>query len=74
MMWMRVWSSWAKSGNISVNMEAISPATLNEILQKYYLEVRKQDGMEYELDSLKVMQVTLERYLSDKKYPMHTAS
>jgi len=31
MMWMRVWSSWAKSGNISVNMEAISPATLNEM-------------------------------------------
>ena len=46
-----------------------SPATLDEILQKYYLEVRKQDGSDYEPDSLKVMQAALERYLSDKKYP-----
>ena len=46
--WMRVWSSWAKSRNINVNMETISPAALDEILQKYYLEVRKQDGTDYE--------------------------
>ena len=50
-------------------METISPAAVDEILQKYYLEVRKQDGSEYEPDSLKVVQVALERYLSDKKYP-----
>ena len=66
---MRVGSSWATSRNINVNMETISPATLDEILQKYYLEVRKQDGSDYEPDSLKVMQAALERYLSDKKYP-----
>ena len=66
---MRVWSSWAKSRNINVNMETISPAALDEILQKYYLEVRKQDGTDYEPDSLKVMQAALERYLSDKTYP-----
>ena len=66
---MRVWSSWAKSRNININMETISPAALDEILQKYYLEVRKQDGSEYEPDSLQVMQAALERYLSDKKYP-----
>ena len=39
---------------------------LDEILQKYYLEVRKQDGTDYETDSLKVMQAALERCLSDK--------
>ena len=39
--WMRVWSSWATSRNINVNMENISPAALDEILQKYSLEVRK---------------------------------
>ena len=67
--WTRVWSSWAKARNINVNMETISPAALDEILQKYYLEVRKQDGSEYEPDSLKVMQAAMERYLSDNKYP-----
>ena len=54
---------------MDVNMETISPAALDEILQKYYLEVRKQDGTDYEPDSLKVMQAALERYLSDKRYP-----
>ena len=50
-------------------MKTISPTALDEILQKYYLEVRKQDGTEYEPHSLKVMQAALERYLCDKKYP-----
>ena len=42
-------------------------ATLDGVLQKFYLEVRKQDGSEYELDSLKVMQAALERYPSTQK-------
>ena len=50
--WMRIWSSWAKSRNINVNIETMAPATLNEVLQKFYLEVRKQNGSEYEPDSL----------------------
>ena len=50
-------------------METISPAALDEILQKYYLEVRKQDGTDYEPDSPNVMQAALEQYLSDKGYP-----
>ena len=49
-------------------METISPAALDEILQKYYSEVTKQDGTDYEPDSLKVIQAALKRYLSDKKY------
>ena len=47
----------------------MAPATLDGVLQKFYLEVRKQDGSEYEPDSLKVMQAALERYLSTQKYP-----
>ena len=48
--WMRAYSSWAKSRNINVNMEVMAPAT------KFYLEVTKEDGSEYEPDSLKVIQ------------------
>ena len=66
--WMRVWSSWATSRRINVNIETMAPVTLNEVLQKFYLEVRKQDGSEYEPDSLKVMQAALERHLSTHKY------
>lgn len=50
-------------------METMAPATLVEVLKKFYVEVRKQDGSEYEPDSLKVMQAALERYLSTRKYP-----
>lgn len=67
--WMKIWSSWAKSRNINVSIETMAPATLNEVLHKFYLEVRKQDGSEYEPDSLKVMQAALERHLSAHKYP-----
>ena len=47
----------------------MAPATLNEVLQKFYLEVRKQNGSEYKPDSLKVIQAALERPLSAHKYP-----
>ncbi|XP_044167295.1 uncharacterized protein KIAA1958-like [Acropora millepora] len=67
--WMKIWSSWAKSRNINVSIETMAPATLNEVLHKFYLEVRKQDGSEYEPDSLKVMHAALERHLSAHKYP-----
>ena len=66
---MRVWYSWAKSRQINESIETMAPATLDGVLQKFYLEVRKQDGSEYEPDSLKVMQAALERYLSTQKYP-----
>lgn len=67
--WMNVWFSWAKSRQINEELETMAPATLDEVLQQFYLEVRKQDGSEYEPDSLKVMQAALERYLLNQKYP-----
>ena len=67
--WMRVWYSWAKSRQINESIETMAPATLDGVLKKFYLEVRKQDGSEYGPDSLKIMQAALERYLSTQKYP-----
>ena len=46
---MRVLCSWAKSRKISESIETMAPATLDGFLQKFYLEVRKQGGSEYEL-------------------------
>ena len=59
---MSVWFSWAKSRKKNEELETLGPATLDEVLQQFYLEVRRQDGSEYEQDSLKVMQAALERY------------
>ena len=66
------WSIWAKSRNIVQELETLPPATLDGGLKRFYLEVRKEDGTEYERDSLKVMQASLERYLTTKKYPSQT--
>ena len=66
---MRVWCSWVKSHQINESIEIMAPATLDGVLQKFSLEVRKQDVSEYEPDSHKVMQADLERYLSTQKYP-----
>ena len=63
-----MWYSLAKSRQINESVETMAPATLDRVLQKFYLEVRKQDGSEYEPDSFKVMQAALERYLSSQKY------
>ena len=67
---MRVWYSWAKSRQINKSIETMVPTTVDGVLQKFYLEVRKQDSSEHEPDSLKVMQAALERYLSTQKYPL----
>ena len=37
----------------------MAPTTLDGVLQKFHLEVRKQDGSVYEPDSLKVTQAAL---------------
>ena len=47
----------------------MAPEILDEVLQKFYVEVRKQDGFEYEPDSLKFMQVALERNSSTHQNP-----
>ena len=49
-------------------MEEIDAESLDEVLSRFYGEIRKQDGREYEPDSLRVMQSSLHRYISEKGY------
>ena len=49
-------------------MEEIDAESLDEVLSQFYEEIHKQDGREYEPDSLHVMQSSLHRYLSEKGY------
>ena len=39
---------------------------LDETLQKFFAEIRKKDGSEYEPDSLRVMLASLDRHLREK--------
>ena len=39
---------------------------VDETLQKFFAEIRKKDGSEYEPDSLRVMLASLDRHLREK--------
>ena len=40
---------------------------LNKIAAEFFTTFRKNDGEDYELDSLRVMVTAIERYLKDEK-------
>jgi hypothetical protein len=41
---------------------------LDKLLSKFYGEVKKVNGADYEPESLRVMQAAIDRYLRDKDY------
>jgi len=60
---------WCEARNIDDKIESFSPQALDESLTKFYAEVRKRNGSEYEPDSLREMQTSIDRYLRQKNYP-----
>ena len=64
--WLTVWQNWCLARNIDNKIECFTPRVLDEILTKFYAEVRKKDGTEYEPDSLRIIQASLDRYLRRK--------
>ena len=67
--WMAVWAEWCQARKNNVNMESYCPQALDGLLNKFYVEIRKKDGTDYEPDSLRVMQTAIDRYLRHKNYP-----
>jgi hypothetical protein len=51
-----------------VAIETYEAFDLDKILEKFFGEVRNQDGGEYEPDSLRIMIAALDRYLKDCGY------
>ena len=49
----------------------MAPEKLDKVLSKFYAEVKKKDGDDYEPESLKIMQSAIERYQKEKNYPMN---
>ena len=66
--WVNAFNKWAQSRNIITELSLFSPIDLNNILRRFYTELRKENGKEYEPDSLRVMQASLHRYLVECKY------
>ena len=63
--WLKVWKTWAKQAGHSEEIKSYQPEELNLLLEEFYATVHKQDGTEYEPDSLRVMQAALDRHLGD---------
>ena len=66
--WINCFEVWAKQRHVNVNLWEYIPSELNNVLSQFYAEMRKQDGSEYEPDSLRVMQAAIHRFLIEKHY------
>ena len=64
--WMKVFNSWCSSRHLDINIETMAPEELDNVLGKFYAELKKKDGEDYEPESLKIMQSSIERYLRKK--------
>ena len=50
--WVRVYREWAKERELCQNLQEPDTETLDATLVQSYAEIRKQNGHEYEPDSL----------------------
>ena len=50
-----VFNTWFSSRHLDINIEKMAPEKLDKLLSKFYAEVRKKDGDDYEPESLKIM-------------------
>ena len=63
--WVTVWTTWAEEKGHSPDIVSYQGKELDERLQKFFVEVRKKDGLDYEPDSLQVMIASLDRHLKE---------
>ena len=64
-MWLNVFNEWKLQRNEARRFEDIPPEELDAILCRFFAEIRKKDGGEYEPESLAVMQSALDRHLKN---------
>ena len=53
--WVRVFEKWFRENSLEKNLEMILPEELDKVLERFYASVCKQDGTDYEPESLKVI-------------------
>ena len=59
--WFNVLKSWMDVRNYNQEVQKYQPVELNLILERFYAEVKKSDGKDYEPDCLRVMQSGIDR-------------
>ena len=64
--WVKQFNKWWIERQIGQKLEEISKPQLDGILQLFFAEIHKNDGTNYEPDSLRTMMAALDRHLQDK--------
>ena len=64
--WLKVFNEWRVQRNEARQLEDILRQELDAILCRFFAEIRKRDGDEYEPESLAVLQCSLVRHLKKK--------
>ena len=65
MTWMNVWKSWAERKGLNDDIVKYEAKELDECLSRFFAEICKSDGSDYEPDSLRVMLATIDRQLKE---------
>ena len=61
---MNVWKSWTESKGLKEDIVKYEAKELDEsCLSRFFAEIRKSDGSDYELDRLRVMLAAIDRHL-----------
>jgi len=53
------------------SIESLPASDLDHLLSKFLMNIRKKNGEEYEPDTISGFQRSIQRYLSDKRSPVH---
>lgn len=69
--WMNVSKSWTgvHFRHLENNNIKLVPEGLDKVLGQFYAEVKRKDEEDYELESLRIMQSSIEHYFKEKDYP-----
>ena len=67
--WKGIFEKWAKTRGKKEQLESYHIPELNDALSQFYAELRKENGQDYEPNSLKLMQAALDRHLRSQNYP-----
>ena len=59
--WRKRFEQWVAQKQFTIDPATISPHELDAVLQHFYADLKKLDGSDYELESLKTMLVALNR-------------
>ena len=60
--WGKRFEDWVAKWQFTIHLEFVSTEGLNKVLERFFTELRKQDGTNYESDSLQTMLAVLDGY------------